>query len=225
MSDSVNELHETSPSELQATMKKCPYCGELIQANAIKCRHCGEWVNQHTNESQPVMTRLGISDLRNVYDQFFDIRRIPINQKEEFKKNTITTTFPVAVAILLHFLTLGLFTTIYCGLKHSKLPIIALDDFSGGKAIGFLFIPFYNLYWVFVFWIRLADRINFQYKLRNQPPQVSRGLVVTTVIIMIIPYLGLLSWLFLAPIVVGQIQSACNRLAMERMMQGNTQMI
>jgi hypothetical protein len=158
--------------------------------------------------------RLDFFQLQNVYTPGFDISKIPSEQKEEFKKHMMTSTYPTAAVVIFHFLTLGIFTVIYFGLKHTKLPRIKSDDFSGGKAIGFMFIPFFNFYWIFVFWIRLVDRINFQFKLRNQPEPVPKGLVITTVIIGIIPYLGLISWLILYPIVAGQIQSACNKLAL-----------
>ena len=158
--------------------------------------------------------RLDFFQLQNIYNPAFDVSKIPNEQKEEFKKHAMVTTFDTAAAVILHFVTLGIFTFIFFGLKHTKLPRIKSDDFSGGKAIGFLFIPFFNFYWVFVFWGRLVDRINFQFKLRNQPGPISKGLVITAVSIGIIPYLGIISWLFIYPIAVAQIQSACNKLAM-----------
>lgn len=33
--------------------KKCPYCGEEINAKAKKCKYCGEWlVNQEDSEEK-----------------------------------------------------------------------------------------------------------------------------------------------------------------------------
>ncbi len=194
----------------------CPKCGNQNESTVKFCKNCGKQLaagDQQLSTSQ----RLGFLQLQSVYNPYFDIRKIPPDQHEEFKIHALDTTFPVAVAILLHFVTLGIFTIIYFGLMHSKLPRIKSDDFSGGKAIGFLFIPFFNFYWIFVFWGRLTDRINFQYKLRNQPVPISKGLVITAVSLAIIPYVGILSWIFLMPIVVGTIQSACNRLVIEKM--------
>jgi mannose/fructose/N-acetylgalactosamine-specific phosphotransferase system component IIC len=151
------------------------------------------------------------------------VAALPPGKIEELRIHCLRE-FPTGVAVLLHFLTLGFFTTIYHGLKHSQLPMAAHDDFRAGKAIGFLFIPFFNIYWVFVFWLRLADRINLQFRLRGLPDAVSRGLVLTSIIFVvigIIPILGLITatvaGFVLFPILSGQIQSACNRLVMMQM--------
>ncbi|MDD5591620.1 MAG: hypothetical protein PHY18_06845, partial [Dehalococcoidales bacterium] len=64
-------------------------------------------------------------------------------------------------------------------------------DFGAGRAIGFWFIPGFNLYWVFRFCLRLVDRVNFQLRLRGLKTTIGRGFVLATVII------GVISSLFL----------------------------
>ncbi|HMD54201.1 MAG TPA: DUF4234 domain-containing protein, partial [Phycisphaerae bacterium] len=69
------------------------------------------------------------------------------------------TSLPVALVILLHYMTCGIFPLIWLNLMHGKLPRIRPDDPSAGKAIGFCFIPFFNLYWIFFTYRRLCLRI------------------------------------------------------------------
>jgi len=149
--------------------------------------------------------------LEHAYEQYFNVNVLAPEMRESLKRHGMKK-FPTAVAILLHFVTLGIFTIIYYGLKHSELPKVKADDFSAGKAIGFLFIPFYNIYWEFKFWLRLCDRINFQFRLRNLGSPVPRGLLLATIIVGLIPYVNLISWAILLPISIGFIQSAINKL-------------
>jgi hypothetical protein len=140
-------------------------------------------------------------------------------QRERFMAHRLTT-YPIWLLIILHFLTLGLFTFIYQGLHFSKLPHAREDDFDSGKAIGFMFIPIYSLYWTFRFVHSLIDRVNFQLRLRGRQPRISRGLGTTSAIFSVIPYFGpLVTYVILMPIVAGQVQSAVNELARERKRQ------
>jgi hypothetical protein len=64
-----------------------------------------------------------------------------------------------------------------------------------GKAIGFLFIPFFNLYWVFVAVPGLAEKLNRLAQQRGVVPRVSHGLAMTHAVLFvcgIVPYIGLL---------------------------------
>lgn len=136
-------------------------------------------------------------------------------------QHSITSTFPVAASVFLSVITFGIFTYIYYGLMHSKLPKIKSDDFSGGRAIGFLFIPFFNIGWIAIFWIKLVDRINHQFRARNLEPVASMGLAIVTLVVFYstltltiitgAPF-TLVTTLMLA-IFAGNIQHACNILA------------
>jgi hypothetical protein len=154
----------------------------------------------------------GIGD---IYDPAFDLSSLSDEQRSEFGQHQFTSTFPTAAVIVLSFLTLGLFVLIYFGLKHSELPMIKHDDFKAGKAIGFMFIPFFNLYWQFRFWLRLVDRVNLQLRLRGLPPTISKGLMLATIIISLIPCVDFAA-IIMYPICIGEIQIACNKLAETR---------
>jgi hypothetical protein len=122
-------------------------------------------------------------------------------------------SFSGAVVVLLHFLTLGIFTMIWFNLMHGNMPKTRHDDPSAGKAIGFLFIPFYCLYWVFFTFIRLVDRVNLQRSARGLPPAL-RGFTIAVCIMTVIPYVNYVAFLIVWPIWAGLMQGSVNELAM-----------
>lgn len=140
-------------------------------------------------------------------------------ERELLKRHLLTPGVPPWAFVTLTILTFGLFGTIYHQLKQSKLPVVKRDDPTAAKAIGFMLIPVFNLYWYFVAWPRLVDRINFQYRLRGHPAPINRGHVVPALA------LGLFGWFTVIGGVAGMlwllvlganIQSAANRLATGR---------
>jgi len=163
-------------------------------------------------EAAPVALQQAVLD---PYSPAFNVAALPADQREAFKQHQLTE-FPSWAVVLLSIITLGLFGLIYHGLKHSQLPLIKPDDFTAGKAIGFSFIPFFNIYWLFVMWPRLADRINFQFRLRGQPEPVSKDVILWANITYLAGAFVLITWLaapVLACIAAAQIQSAANQLA------------
>ena len=140
-----------------------------------------------------------MSGVPDVYNPVFDLSSLSHEQQSEFMQHQFTYTFSIDAVIGMHFVTLGLFTLIYFGLKHSQLPMIKHDDFKAGKAIGFMFMPFFNLYWQFRFWLRLFDRVDLQLRLRGFPPIMSKSLMLATVIVSLIPVVNLAALLVIYP--------------------------
>ena len=121
---------------------------------------------------------------------------------------------PVGVALFAHFATFGLFSLVHLGAQHDRMPQVERDDPSAAKAIGFSFLPYFNLYWVIFNTMRLTDRINLQYRLRGLPDAVPRNFLLAASIIGAIPYVNVLLGVFVFwPLSVLYIQRAVNRLA------------
>jgi hypothetical protein len=89
---------------------------------------------------------------------------------------------PVAVTLLLSVLTLGLFGHLWFNRLHGKFAKIRPNDPSAVKAQGFLFIPFFNLYWIFFTYSRLCTRLDEQRARYGLPPSRARGLAMAACI-------------------------------------------
>lgn len=86
-----------------------------------------------------------------------------------------------------------------------------------GKAIGFLFIPFFNIYWLFQAFPGWASDYN-RWK-ASQDGQawtpVSKGVFITLAVLAVIPYINFLGWMIMGPIAFAQMCRAINRAAAE----------
>lgn len=147
----------------------------------------------------------------DIYYDTFDLKKVKPSDKKKFMKTGLNH-FSVAGAVLLHIITLGLFSLIYYGIAHARFPKIKKNDCGAGAAIGFMFIPFFNLYWTFFYWLRLTDRINLQLEFRNINKKIPKALILTTRIFSVIPYLNLLVLPILSSICIGYVQSGINKI-------------
>lgn len=128
------------------------------------------------------------------------------------------TTFPVVGAVLLSIF-IHLFALIYYGIVHGNLPKRRADDPSAAKAIGFSFIPLFNIYWICFFWIRLCTRINDESIRVGLAPAAPRSLVIAIcwsflgLFIPLLNILVILALMVMLIIALAQIQTSLNRLA------------
>lgn len=222
----------------------CPYCGAALADGARLCTSCGKLIAPRQpgpppgspappisppvlpGQPPPIEPRPtyqpGSSYGSDPYGPFFDPAALPPETADAWRQHRFQATFSVTVLILVHLLSFGMASPFLLGRKYALLPKVRPDDFSTAKAVGFLFIPFFGLYWVFVLCRRLVDRLTLQARLWNVPGQPSKGMAMALAVVWAlgaIPYVNLLFFvplhLVLWPIYLVQIQRFCNRLALE----------
>ncbi|HET6248261.1 MAG TPA: hypothetical protein VFE47_11230 [Tepidisphaeraceae bacterium] len=121
--------------------------------------------------------------------------------------------FNPILAACCHILTLGFFTLFHFQLMHDQLPKNRPDDPSSGRAIGFMFIPFYNLYWMFFSQLRLLKRIDEQRRLAGLPNRSLRGLCIAMLVMLCIPYINFISFFIVHPVYICLLQTSVNELS------------
>lgn len=199
----------------------CSKCGTKVKESDTKCPKCKSFL---ASDGAITVKKIQISEtkakaIKNIYkDNFKNLSKFTKKEKEKFKEHNINSTFPIWACIILHIITFGVFSLIYFGIKHGKLPHINEDDPTTGEAIGYMFIPFYNFYWRFFYWLRIADRINLQYTLREKKPPINKPFIIISLSLSLIPipYIWYIGFFILMPIVVGKIQSASNKLVNDK---------
>ncbi|MGI8925206.1 MAG: DUF4234 domain-containing protein [Tepidiformaceae bacterium] len=121
--------------------------------------------------------------------------------------------YPVWLMVLLSVITWGLFAWFWVNHWHGVMPKRRPDDPSTARAIGFMFIPLFNLYWMFESRLRLCTRLDEELDAAGIRARCPRELIRWWSILDVIPYLGLLVMPLLAAIAVGMLQSRVNALA------------
>jgi hypothetical protein len=140
------------------------------------------------NQGHPVITTLAMVPA-HVYGGL-QATALPLAERSRIANHQLRR-FPVWATGILNVITFGLFGLIHFGLMHDRLPRTASNDPSAGKAIGFQFIPYFNLYWLFFNGLRLCDRMTMQFRVRGIPRSAPRGLVLAASVLTVIPYVNI----------------------------------
>ena len=141
------------------------------------------------SQGHPTITTLAMHPSQ-VYG-LMNAAQLPLAERARIANHSLRP-FPVWATGILNFITFGLFGLIHFGLMHDRLPQTASNDPSSGKAIGFQFIPYFNLYWVFFNGLRFCDRLTMQFRVRGIRRSAPRGLVLGAAICTVIPYINIL---------------------------------
>ncbi len=151
----------------------------------------------------------------NIYEPGFNIEALSIEERKRLGDHHFSDSFPVAGAIVLHYITLGLFSFIYYGMKHDDLPKLRSDDPNALMAVLLMFVPLFHLYWRFMLWVRLVRRLEFQYRLKGRVCPVNKDLAIACMVCSLIPVANLVNFFILMPILISRIQNAIDDLAVK----------
>jgi hypothetical protein len=102
----------------------------------------------------------------------------------------------LTVASALCCVTYAVLIFVWIGISWSMIPPAGRrtrseKEISPAQAIGFLFIPFYNCYWVFAQSMGLCDALNRQLAAFSSVKRAPRGVAVAASIVQMIPFLNL----------------------------------
>ena len=170
-----------------------------------------KWYKSY-NYDRHIKIKVNYLQISDIYQKDFDTNILSKTDIAKITNHGLDKKFSPGLAVFLNIITFGMFWFLCYWIKHDYLPVIKSNDFWAARAIWFMFIPLFNVYWQFIFRLRLVDKLNLQYNLMWKSRRVSKSLAVVTLILSIIPYVNYIWFFIFHSIMVYQIQSAINGL-------------
>ena len=124
----------------------CAFCGKTRTPGAAACRHCGEPVPGGTSA--------------------------PSAQVVDPDITLVSTTSTVLLVIF----TFGLYQIVWLDRTFKMLNARGVTEVTPGKAVGYCFIPIFNIYWFYKIWGEVGRAIEEVYE-QNQAEPPSTGII------------------------------------------------
>jgi len=126
---------------------------------------------------------------------------------------SLPAIFPIWALVLLHYLTLGVFSMVWVNLYHGSLSRERADDPTAGQAVGYLFVPIYGLYWIFFTHLRLCERLYRDQIMAGLARPNLRAFALWCCIVEVVPYVNFLGTLITYPVLAGLLQHRLSELS------------
>ena len=177
--------------------RPCPMCKEMIVATAVKCRFCGELFDS------PFRGDGFAGPIARPHQAVYGQGRGLQYSEQGFRSLYLWFAILYGVGIPAVLLVIGIFMLIAAIVLQWILVYRCWDVIQDGearttpgKAIGFLFIPFFNFYWIFVAIHGLAKDMEEYCRRRSLPCSVSPALALNLCVLTLcslVPYLGIIT--------------------------------
>jgi hypothetical protein len=140
---------------------RVPIAANKFKRAPKKCRHCGEWLDK-TCPYCGEQVQAGAQKCRHCGEW--------LDKSGRTKKFHVPiTVVPVWTIPFFVIITLQIYWVFWLYRIFKELHAREFTKVSPGSAVGCLFIPFYNLYWLFAVFAELQRAITRAYEFHNQP--------------------------------------------------------